>query len=290
MNKTVSIISIVLLSILTLAVTGFFIYLMNGGSFNWSFNFANYSENLIESKELLSVNEIYVDSKNTDVLIEQSTDSKIYVELYSDNNVEHYIREDNKKLEIHFYDNQVFNFFKKHDRVLIKLPKDYSNKLNINSSVGDVNIQSFEYLSPYIKLGTGDIHVDTLKELQVDSTTGDIKVSNVNKITCKLSTGDVKIDKVNDANIHGTTGDIKIQELNNSADITLTTGDVKITKANIQEDSNISLTTGDVKIKEYTGAYVETTNKVGDVKVNNNDRKSSKTLKISVNIGDIKVN
>ena len=290
MNKTVSIILIVILSLLTLVVTGFFIYLMSGGSFNWSFNFNSYSDNLIDSKELSSINEIVVDAKNTNILVEKSNDNKIHVELYSDNEVEHSIKLENNKLEIQFYDNSIFNFFKKHNRVLVKIPNDYSNKLNINLTTGDVKFQSFDKLSPFIKIGTGDVQADSLKEVQIDASTGDIKINNIDKITCKLTTGDIKLEKVKDANIHGVTGNVKIQEITNSADITLTTGDVKIQSANINEDSYISLTTGDVKIRSVTGAYIETTNSIGDVKVNNNDRKSEKTLKISVNVGDIKVN
>ena len=76
MNKTANIILIVLLSIITLIVTGFFIYLMAGNTFDWNFNFNKYSENLIESKELNSISEINVDAKNTDVLVEKSDSNK----------------------------------------------------------------------------------------------------------------------------------------------------------------------------------------------------------------------
>ena len=290
MDKTVNIILIVLLSILTLAVTGFFIYLMCGGSFNWSFNFANYSENLIESKEVSLINEINVDVKNSTIIFEKSNDNKIYAELYSDNKVEHSIKEEGNRLDIYFHDNEIFNFFKKRNKVLIKLPSDYSDKLSVISTTGDIKFDSFEKLSPYIKITTGDVHADLLKDLKVDGTTGNIKINSLDTISCKLTTGDVKIERVNSAVVHGTTGDVKIQEINNSADITLTTGDVKITNFIVKKDSNISVTTGDVKIQSASGAYIETTNKVGDVKVNNNDRTLEKVLKINVHVGDIKVN
>jgi len=290
MNKTVNIILIILLSILTIAVTGFFIYLLSGGSFNWNFNFNSYSDNLIESKEVDSINEIYADIKNSTVLVETSFDNKIHVELYSENNVEHSIKDDNNKLDIYFHDNEVFNFFKKRDKVLIKIPSDYSDKFNVISTTGDIRFGSFEKLSPYVKITTGDVHADALKDLNVDGTTGDIKINRVNSINCKLTTGDVKIERVNSAEIHGTTGDIKLQEINNYANITLTTGDVKISNFNIKDDSSINVTTGDVKIQSAAGAFIEATNKVGDVKVNNNDRTLEKTLKINVHVGDIKVN
>ena len=292
MNKTVNIIIIVLLSIITVAVTGFFIYLMTGHSFDWnfSFNFPKYSENLIESKEIDTISEINVDAKNTDVLIEKSTNNKIVVELYSDNTVEHKIEVNNNILYINFYEEHVFNLFKKSDRILIKLPENYEDRLNIKLTTGDVKIGSFENLSPNINLGTGDIKAEKLKNLDVDATTGDIKINTLNMINCKHSTGDVKIEKVNIANVHSSTGDIKIQEVNQSMDITLTTGDVKINNANLKDNSNISLTTGDVKIAACSDVYIEASNSVGDIRVNNNDRMLEKTLKISGKIGDIKVN
>lgn len=290
MNKTVSICLIIVLSILTLVLTGLFIFLMSGNSFNWSFSFNTYSEKLVESKEVSDVASLNVDSQNVDVLFEKSNDDKVYIELYSENNVDHSIDVVDSKVNVKFYDKEVFRFFKKNSRILIKLPENYENELVITSTTGDIKFQSFEKLSPIIKLGTGDIKADKLNEVEITSTTGDIKISELNAINCKTVTGDVKINRVNIANIHGTTGDVKIQEINYSADITLTTGNVKITKFDVKENSSINLTTGDVKIESHSGAYIETTNNVGDVKVNNNDRTLEKTLKISVRTGDIKVN
>ena len=43
--------------------------------------FNNYSENLIESKELNSVSQINVDIKNSDIFVEHSDNNKIIVEL-----------------------------------------------------------------------------------------------------------------------------------------------------------------------------------------------------------------
>ena len=290
MNKTVNIIMIVLLSIITVAVIGFFIYLMNGNTFSWNFGFNSYSQNLLESKEVDSISQINVDAKNTDVLVERSTNNKIVVELYSDNNVEHKIEVNNNIMYINYYDNVGFRLFKKGNRVLIKLPDAFEDEFIVKLTTGDVKIGSFEKLSPEINLGTGDIKAEKLKDLNIESTTGDVKINTLEKINCKHSTGDVKIEKVGVANIHSSTGDIKLNEVTNSVDISLTTGDVKISKATINEDSNISLTTGDVKIASCEGAYIEASNSVGDIRVNNNDRKLEKTLKISGKIGDIRVN
>lgn len=291
MNKTISIISIILLSVITIAVTGFFIYLMCGNSFNWNFNFNKYSDNLIESNAYDDVYEINVDSKNSDILVEKNEDDKIVVELYTDSkNNEHKIEINNNNLFVNFNDKETLNFLRRTNKVLIKIPEKYENKLNIKSTVGDIKIGSFENLSPNINAGTGDVKAELLNELTVELTTGDVKINKLNKIECKKSVGDVKIETVKDAIVHSQTGDVKINEVTNSLDITLTTGDVKINTATINEDSSINSTTGDIKIGTYSGAYVEVNNSVGDTRVNGNDRKSDKTLTITNRIGDIKIN
>ena len=290
MNKTVNIIIIILLSVITLAVTGFFIYLISGNSFNWNFNIDNYSENLIESKEVNTISGINVDAKNTDILVEKSIDNKIVVELYSENSVDHKIDINNNIMYVNFYDNVGFRLFRKKNRVLIKLPENYDNELKIKSTTGDIKVASFENLSPVVNLGTGDFKADKIKNLDIELTTGDVKVNTLDTLNCKHSVGDVKIENADVVNVTSSTGDIKVTDVHNSVNITLTTGDVKITNATITEDSYITLTTGDVKITSCTGAYIEANNSVGDIKVNNNDRKLEKTLKISGRVGDIKVN
>lgn len=290
MNKTVNIIIIILLSIITIFVTGLFVYLMCGNSLNFKFEFNNYSTNKVETKEFDLVDDININANLSDVLIEKSDTNKIIVELYSDNNIDHSINVDNKKVDINFYDNNVFNIFKKKNRVLVKLPEDYKDKLNINVTTGDVKIKSFKNLKSNIIVQTGDIIAELLDEAIIDSKTGDIKIDNINKINCNNTTGDIKINMINDAFINSKTGDVKINELNNSSDITVITGDVKVSNATINEDSFIKVTTGDVKIASYSGAFIETSNNIGDVKINNNNRNHEKTLKITSNIGDIKIN
>ena len=86
------------------------------------------------------------------------------------------------------------------------------------------------------------------------------------------------------------TGDITLGDINGSLDLTLTTGDIKVDKANLTKNSIIKSGTGDVKIRKTTNCYVEATTKVGDTRVNNNDRKSDNVLTITSRVGDIRVN
>ena len=293
MNKGVAITLIVILSIIAIALTGGFIFLLRGnfewGSFN--LNFGSYSEKLVDSKTYESAEEINVDAKTIDVFVEESIDEKITVELYSDKEVEYSFTENEGVLNFKaHYKSFSFGLFNKSAKLVVKVPKTYDKKFSIDSKTGDIHIASLENLTATIKATTGDVKITKINEATIDLGTGDVKVQEAKVLNVKQGTGDTKVDSVDYLDVNASTGDVKIQTVNNKVNITNTTGDIKIQTATITEDSNISNRTGDIKITSLTGAYVEADNNVGDTKVNNNDRKSELTIKIHTNTGDIRVN
>ena len=73
-------------------------------------------------------------------------------------------------------------------------------------------------------------------------------------------------------------------------EIEVKTGDVQIQNAKIEDNSKINVTYGDVTIYKTGKYYVEGIVEVGDVRIKNIDRKSDLELKITVKVGDIRVN
>ena len=293
MSKGVAITFIVLLSIIAIALTGGFIYLLNSNfdftSFNFSFD--TYSSNLIESKTFESANEIYIDSSAIDVFVEESSDNKFIVELYAEKEIDHSFNLEDKKLNIVVKEtHNSFSFFGKGKKLVVKIPREYEDEFTIDSKVGDIHITTFENLKPTIKNTTGDIKITKVKDATIEVNTGDIKVDDVSILNIKQGTGDTKVQTVDFIDITASTGDVRISTVNNKFNITNTTGDIKIQNATLTEDSNISNKTGDIKIESLSGAYIEASNKVGDIKVNNNDRKLDLTCTIHTNTGDIRVN
>ncbi len=293
MNKGIAITFIVLLSIVAIALTGGFIFLLSNnfefGSFE--FAFGSYSNNLIESKTYDSVEEINVDSKAIDVFVEETSETDIKVELYSQKNITHdFILEDGKLNIMAHKDYNTFGLFSKASKLVIKLPKEFSAKFAIDAKVGDIHFGSFDSLRPTIKNSTGDIKITKVEEATIEIGTGDVKVDKAVTLYIKQGTGDTKVQSVDSIEVDAKTGDVKIQDVKNKMNITNTTGDIKVETATINEDSNISNKTGDIKIQTLTGAYIEATNNVGDIKVNNNDRHLDKTITIHTNTGDIRVN
>lgn len=294
MNKGVAITFIVILSILAIVLTGGFIFLLRS-NFNWSsfdFSLGSYSDKLVDSKNFTSAEEINVDTKAIDLFVEVSNDENITVELYSDKEVDYSFTNENDivNLKAHINNYISFGFLSKSPRLVVKVPKEYAAKFTVDSKVGDIHIASFESLKPTIKSTTGDIKIEKVEESTIDVGTGDVKITEVKVLNIKQGTGDIKVQDVDSIDINANTGDVKIQKVNNKMSIINGTGDIKIQDAIINENSSITNRTGDIKIQSLSGAYIEADNKVGDVKVNNNDRHLELTCTIHTNTGDISVN
>ena len=294
MNKGVAITFIVILSIIAIALTGGFIFLLRS-NFNWSsFNFSlgSYSEKLVAAETYTSAEEINLDTKALDIHVEESSDENITVELYSDKDVDYNFSNENDIVNIKAHMNNyiTFGFLNKSPRLVVKVPKEYAAKFSIDSKVGDIHIAAFESLRPTIKNTVGDVKIQKVEEATIDVGTGDVKIEEVKVLNVKQGTGDTKINIVDSIEVNANTGDVKIQKVNNKMNITNGTGDIKIQEANITENSNVSTRTGDIKINSLTGAYVEADNKVGDIKVNNNDRHLELTCTVHTNTGDIRIN
>lgn len=291
MNKGVAITLIVILSIVALAITGGFIYLLTNNFEFGSFDFNSFSTKLVAAETYDSAEEINIDSKAIDVFVEETDDNQIKFEIYSDKNVDYNFSNEDGVINVKAHNQAVvFNFLSKSPKVLVKLPKEYAAKFTIDAKVGDVHVGSFANLRPTIKNTTGDLKINLVDEATLDLNVGDIHVEKANVLNIKKGTGDVKVQDVETINVTSSVGDIKIQNVTNKVNITNTTGDIKIQTANINEESNISNKTGDIKISVLSGAYIEATNNVGDIKVNNNDRKLELTCTIHTNTGDIRVN
>jgi len=292
MNKNIAITFIVILSVMAIALTGVFIFLLRG-NFSWStIIYSSYSENMKDKKTFDSANEINIDSKAIDLFIEESLDDKITVELYSEKEIDYEVNNNDNNLYIKAYIEKYFNIgiFNKASKLVIKVPKDYSNKFTIDNKVGDIHISSFENLKPTIKVETGDVKINKVYDANIDIGTGDVKVENIKSLTVKQGTGDIKVTDVDNIDVSANTGDVKITNVYNKINITNSTGDIRIQTASIKEDSYIKNKTGDVRIASLTDAYIEADNNIGDIKVNNNDRKLEKVIKIHTNTGDIRVN
>lgn len=275
MNRGLTITLIAFLSVIVISlIAGLTVLLRNDFKFD-SLDFDdNLSTNLVEEKEISDIKDLDINTSEANIIIEGKDIKNIKVELYS-NNVESYEINDEDIIKVVLKEKK-YGFFKigrKTPNVKIYLPTSYSNHIKTNNNVGDTDIKGIKNASINIKTDVGDLKVDEIDKANITSRVGDIKIKKVNEL-------------VVDSNI----GDIKINNINNSLDINSKTGDVKIESVNLKENSLIKSSTGDIKIKSITGCYIDGSSNVGDVNINNNDRKSDIVLTIKNNVGDIKVN
>ena len=291
MNKGFAVFLVVLLAIVGVGLTVGLILLLGKGFTFKGFSFNSYSENLVEEKTIDNIKDLDIIANIADTFIEESDDNKIKIELYSEDPEEHSINEEEDIIKTVLKHKKVkFNFFSKQDKIVIKLPKDYNKKINTDFRTGDLNIESFENAEAFIKTTTGDVKIKKINNAEIELSTGDIEIDYVKDLKAKGTTGNIDVKEVDNIEVKITTGDVDIERVNNKVEIKTTTGDIKISEATINENSYIEGTTGNVKISKLTGAYIDASAKVGDTKINNNDRTLEHEIKIKTTTGDIKVN
>lgn len=294
MNKALTIILIILLTIITIGLS-VSLYFMINGKFNFknlkNINFDNVSTTLVDSKEITTLKDLDIKTNVVDISIEENDTNTIKIELYSDypKNYEITENENNIKVVLEEEKKAGFYVFKKVPKVKIFMPVNYSKNIIVNSTVGDVKIASFPNAILNAKLDVGDLKIKQIKNAKANLRIGDVKIERINTLTTVLKTGDIKIQNVNEIIAKVQTGDVKIDSINGYLNIKSTTGDVKIQDATINKNSKIESKVGDVKINNINGCYVNAKTNVGDTKVNNKERKSDIELTITNNIGDIKV-
>lgn len=297
MNKGFKITIIVILSILFIVFSGCFVALLcnnNFGSFSFNFN-GEENQNLLFEKEYGNdYSKVLVTTKSCDAKFIKSDSDNFIVKVFGDDDKDLLVEEKDGNLVISYTltKEQInfMNFNFRAPRVEVYVPADYAGIFDVDSTVGDVKIESFKNVDAIVKNKTGDVKVTSINDLDVTLSTGDIKVNKVNDLTVNGSIGDVKVTSVKHANIKLNTGDIKIENVDGDINVTGDIGDIKIQKLNLLKNSSISLNTGDVEIESTNEIYFDAKTNVGDIKINNNYRDAEYVLKIKNSIGDIDIN
>lgn len=259
-NKELIIVTIV---IMLLVIVGLILFLY--ANLNGQYHFGNWkgkkSEQIIfdNTYEVAQIEDLEIISKAGDIDLKESTDGKVRVVAYGENEQDLEVALDEGILIVDYskykYKKVFFgmNFYR--SDIEIFLPKDYAKEIHLNSDYGDIQVVDFENASIY-----------------VDADCGDITLGKVKNVLAKNDYGDVKIESIL-----------------NKAEIELSCGDVKINAMEIAENSSIVNNFGDIKIGTTNEVYIEAKTDLGDVKVNKNYRQAEVTLKLVNDCGDIKV-
>lgn len=258
-NRGFIIALIILLVIVILSLVWLLISCISGKSMFFN-GFARKSENLVydEIYDISEIKEIDVSSNAGDITFKESSSDEIKVMVYAKNKEDASVELDGSVLNVK---NDVtnksrwFNFNTYLSEIIIYIPKDFENKISIKNNYGDCTITALKEASLDIHLDCGDLKIEDIKNVNINSNYGDVKISNIlNKCTIDSSCGDIKIENLE-----------------------------------LKEDSSINSDFGNVKIKKVNNIYIDAKVDLGDVKIEDNARHSDITLKIKSDCGDIKV-
>lgn len=247
-------IKITLLSIVCIALVLFMVTLINNG-----FKFENIKPKLIfeETYEITDINKIDVFVKSSDINIFESEDDKIKVEIHGSNKDRVIVDNKDGSLSIDVKrKKKVCIGICYGNKINIYVPKEYEGAFNIESTSGDISSKLQSYNDYKIKVTSGDIKLNNVKNLSGKSTSGDVEINNISE----------------------------------SINFVSTSGDYDINYFEVNKDSSIKVTSGDVEIDTLKNAYVNASVKSGDIDIKKNDRYAEYELKIKTTSGDIEVN
>lgn len=247
----------------------------------WDFTKLSTVEYETNSYELTEdFSSIKIDIDTADIVFEKSEDNKCRVECFEDAKSRHEVKVEDGTLVITLNDERKWyhNISVSFQSVKIKiyLPKTEYDKLEIDSSTGDIRIDCMTFKDMEIDLSTGDIDlnsIDCVNDIKVKVSTGEVLLSDVTcgNLNSEGSTGDIILKKVvatKKFNIERSTGDVKFEDCD-AAEIKVetSTGSVKgnfLTSKNIIAKSS----TGKVDVPKNTeGGKCEITTSTGDIKI-----------------------
>ncbi len=292
-SKTLIITAIVLLVVVAVSLVGLMIRLMNGG-FNAGFKFFD-----LEDATELVVDKVYDDNINlvdmdvdvADIYFKNSSDEKVRLVIYGEEeNTTYEVL--NSKMGVNVKGKPCIGlcFNKKKAKVEVYLPSSYEGEVKLSNNYGDIKVDDFVNANIDIKANAGDIDIDGVKEIRIESDYGDTHLGEAKVATIINDCGDVEVNEVGRVSIENDLGDVKLGKVLERLDVEANCGDVKISSLNLLENSTIKNDLGDVEIGMTNSIYIDAKTSLGDVSVKNNYRESSVVLKIDNSCGDITVN
>ncbi len=292
-NKTFIILSIIILSILSIGLTVFMIFMIGGNVRYRNFTmFQTVSKNLaFEQTYEEDFNKIYLDVDAGNIFIKESTDGNVKVLVYGDEediaveDTNHQLSVDVKAKDCHF-----FCFKRTISKVEIYLPEDYSHLIQIESKYGDTEIEKFPNSEIDIEQKYGDVSIDSGKKVTIQGDYGDIEINQVVDADIQCSAGNVRVGTVSNIKVVNNYGDIDIEKVENHLDISEDCGDIEIGEVALGKDSSIKNSYGDIEIGFTNEIYINASTSLGDTRVRQNYPKADVVLNIKNSCGDIEVN
>ena len=184
-NKVLTIVLICICSIFTILLSIFLVVSIkdkNKFTFNFDFFKKGESNNLIYNESFDDINKkndtVTVKVLENDYFyfdfmkdIKNSSDNKAILKMYGSEKSKDDLKVTNEEdLNINVESKGCigFCFNNEVDKVILYLPETFDKKINIENSYGDAKIEKFENVILNAKISSGDINVDTVKEIVLE--------------------------------------------------------------------------------------------------------------------------
>ena len=230
MIRLLKIILIFILSIVTIGTVIFLTLVLTKKidvkDFNFSFGITHSKKVVVDEEYENSFNKISIKTEAGDIEIKKSDNDKIRLVVYGSKSRTE-VSKDSESLNVVTKSKKCRGFClnQKIDKVIVYLPSEYSNPVNIKTNYGDIKINEVNSLTA--NTNYGDIKIASVNNyFRVNTNYGDIKISklDINKdSSASTNFGDIKIGDTNDIYIQAKTdlGDKDINSNNKKSNITL---------------------------------------------------------------------
>ncbi len=184
---------------------------------------------------------IEIDLSTTDLVIQMDDGEDVTIEFLTyDRGPELTVRE-GKTLRIK-EDNDLpfFINFDQSPKLIITVPHDYEDAINIETSSGDVDLTDMMFENLAIQISSGDLFINNLTS------------ENVN---LDLSSGDIIIDdaKMENLTIKTSSGDVELIDVQGKVSGRSSSGDVTVEMSTIKDDFSYNLSSGDFQMSLEDG-------------------------------------
>ena len=266
MNRSISVVLILIWTLIGLACAGVVAYFIFGGSFSRGFSFSGTSINWAlteQSRKSFAENdidEINIQCTTADIVVGCSdTDEFLVVVKASESAAETAAKASLKNGVLDITQPEAAGFWgftNYSQRVEIFIPSGWAKDVSCSVTTGDITFSDdFTFASADFTGTTGDFSAGALcaDTFSLRGTTGDV---NINSLTAE------------EPSISRTTGDIRIETLSGGGEIGVMTGDIHIGLISLPGPLSVSATTGDITVSltETVGLNLKADTSVGDIR------------------------
>ena len=289
-NKKLIVTLIILLSIIMVVLSIFFVNLLQNG-FKFKIGLQSSNELILDKTYEEQFNNIIIDATTSEIYIKKSNTNNVKVTIYGEKDyTDVETNHDTLKIKTSEKNCIGFCFNQKSAKIEIYLPKEFNGNIDIKNDYGDIFIDEFLNANIDVEEDCGDVKILGGNIIEVDNNYGDIEIEKANVATIDEDCGDVVISSVFDVTVKNSYGDIKIKSIDNYLNLENDCGDIEIDNINLAKDSYIKDDFGDIEIGNTNEIFIDAKTDLGKVKIKNNYNKSDVTLKIENDCGDIEVN